>query len=117
MRKIIFLTFILTCFVFSYAQAADDSKTKESATAKISISGTVIDETTGESLAGVIVSLEGTDKTLYTDFNGKFNFAELAVDEYTIKTTYISYKEFSSKVKAKPDNKNSLNVKLKSSAM
>ena len=117
MRKSIIITFILSCFVFSATHAADDSKTKESATAKISISGTIIDETTGESLAGVSVSLEGTDRTVYTDFDGKFKFAEVSPGEYTIKTKFISYKEFLSKVTAKPDKKNAMDVKLKSLAM
>jgi protocatechuate 3,4-dioxygenase beta subunit len=117
MRKSIFVTFILACFIFSAIQAADDSKGRESETAKISISGTVVDEATGESLAGVSVSLEGTDRTVYTDFDGKYKFTGVAPGEYTLKTTFISYKAFSSKVNAKPDNKNALDVKLKTSAM
>ena len=117
MGKLIFVTFILSCFVISATLAADDAKDKESATAKISISGTIIDETTGESLAGVSVSLEGTDRTVYTNFDGKFKFSGVAPGEYTIKTTFISYKAFSSKVNAEPNKKNALNVKLKSLAM
>lgn len=117
MRKSVLVTFILSCFVFSALQAADDSKDRESEAAKISISGTVIDETTGESLAGVSVSLEGTDRTVYTDFDGQYKFTEIAPGEYTLKTTFISYKTFSSKVTAKPDHKNALDVKLKSSSM
>jgi hypothetical protein len=117
MRKFFFVTFILACFAFSATHAADDAKGKESATAKISISGTIIDDTTGESLAGVSVSLEGTDKIVYTDFDGKFKFSELSPGEYTIKTSFISYGAFSSKVEATPDNKNALEVKLKSLAV
>lgn len=117
MKKLVIVTFILSCFTFSTTQAVDDTKGKESTAANISISGTIIDEATGESLAGVSVTLEGTDKTVYTDFDGKFNFSEVAPGEYTLKTTFISYQASSQKVKASHDKKNGLDVKLKSLAL
>ena len=117
MKKLVVITLMISCFAFSATQAADDAKGKESTTAKISISGTIIDEATGESLAGVSVTLEGTDKTVYTDFDGKFNFPEVVPGEYTLKTTFISYRAASRKVKADADNKEGLDVKLKSLAL
>ena len=117
MKKLVVVTLILSCFAFSTANAADDAKGKESTASKISISGTIIDEVTGESLAGVSVTLEGTDKTVYTDFDGKFNFPEVTPGEYTLKTTFISYQAASQKVKASADKKEGLDVKLKSLAL
>jgi hypothetical protein len=117
MRKTIFVTSILAFFICSALMAADDSKDKEAASSKMTIYGTIVDEATGESLAGVSVSLEGTEKKVYTDFDGKFKFSELDPGEYTLKTTFISYKEFSSRVHAVPDSKNALDVKLRSLAL
>jgi hypothetical protein len=117
MRKLVVVTLMISCFAFTAIHAADNAKGKESKTAKISISGTIIDDATGESLAGVSVTLEGTGKTVYTDFDGKFRFTELTPGEYTIKTTFISYQASSKKVKAEADRTERLDVKLKSLAL
>ena len=117
MKKLVVFTMMLSCFAFSNTQSADDDKGKESTASKISISGTIIDEATGESLAGVSVTLEGADKTVYTDFDGKFNFSEVTPGEYRLKTTFISYQTYSKKVKANAHEKMDLDLKLKSLAL
>lgn len=58
-----------------------------------SITGIVLDSTTGEALAGVEVRVEGTERKVYTDFDGKFVFEGIQPGSYKLSTSYISYKE------------------------
>ena len=77
LRLAVALIFILTAF---RAYAAD-------------IKGKVTDSTTGETLIGATVQIEGTTKAAATDIDGLFTFSGL--DEsanYTLTIKYISYK-------------------------
>lgn len=58
-----------------------------------SISGKVIDITTGEALAGVTVSIEGTDKVAFTDFDGNFRFSDVSQASAKISASFISYEK------------------------
>jgi hypothetical protein len=80
------------------ASKTDNSKSEEkiapSAPAFISsISGKVVDHSTGESLAGVKVVLEGTQQETFTDFDGNFSFANVNVVEAKLNASYISYRQ------------------------
>ncbi|MBN2667807.1 MAG: carboxypeptidase-like regulatory domain-containing protein [Bacteroidales bacterium] len=55
------------------------------------IAGKVVDQVTGEALAGVQVMLVGTDQVVYTDFDGNFQFTPVNNGKYTIETNFISY--------------------------
>jgi len=57
------------------------------------IEGRVIDENTGEGLAGAEVKLLGSEKLIYTDFDGNFSFTDVAPGNYSISVDYISYKK------------------------
>ena len=54
------------------------------------IRGTVFDDTSGESLPGVTVFVEGTTTGSITDFDGKFSVA-LPAGEYSLRVSFISY--------------------------
>ena len=56
------------------------------------ITGIVMDQSTGESLTGVEVRIEGTDLKVYTDFDGKFSFEGVKPGNYKVCTNLISYK-------------------------
>ncbi len=56
-----------------------------------SVSGKVIDKQTGESLAGVLVMIKGSDIKSYTDLEGNFSFRNIEPGTYTIAVNYISY--------------------------
>ncbi|MDX9846721.1 MAG: carboxypeptidase-like regulatory domain-containing protein [Tenuifilaceae bacterium] len=60
-----------------------------------SISGKVVDKTTGESLVGVKVVLEGTQHETFTDFDGNFNFRNLSLGEAKLSASLISYEKTS----------------------
>jgi uncharacterized surface anchored protein len=91
MRKIFlastvsFLFFLTGSFVYATGPA-NDKETK-----LVSFSGMITDSQTGESLAGVLVKIEDTGKVAYTDFDGKFEIADLFPGKYYISTSMISY--------------------------
>ncbi len=58
-----------------------------------SISGTVIDQATGESLAGVVVKLVGTEKQTLTDLEGNFSFQNLPIGAQALAVNYVSYQD------------------------
>lgn len=99
---------------FSYA-GNDNSKDKNSNTTPattISVSGQVIDFTTGEALTGVEISLEGTDQKVYSDFDGNFKFENLNKGEYNVVASFISY-ENSLIENFEADKNQQINIKMK----
>jgi len=116
MKRTIILVFILAAVTFSVMTSTKKSKGNKSAIITTSITGSVVDEITGEILTGVLVFLEGVDKSVYTNFDGNFEFTGLTPGEYTIKTTLISYKEFYSQVHAELKKKNIVDMRLESVA-
>jgi CarboxypepD_reg-like domain len=75
------------------------------------ISGTVTDQQSNESLAGVKVTVKGSSIVTYTDFNGSFFLPELPVGEYELEFQYISY-ETSQTVTSKCTNCPEISVHL-----
>lgn len=57
------------------------------------ITGRVIDKDTGEPLPGVNVIMEGTMLGAATDINGMFIILNIPVGTYTLKSSYIGYKD------------------------
>ncbi len=57
------------------------------------LSGTVIDNQTGETLVGVEVVLEGTDQKTYSDFDGNFVFENVSEGKYEVTAKIVSYKD------------------------
>lgn len=56
------------------------------------ISGVVTDAKTKETLIGAVVSVEGTDKRVITDVEGRFTITGLAPSTYTLLINYVGYK-------------------------
>lgn len=56
-----------------------------------SIKGTVTDSKNGTPLSGVVVALQGTAKGTVTNFDGKYEIAEVANGTYEISFTYATY--------------------------
>jgi hypothetical protein len=85
---------ILLGFLFMTSNLiADNNDGKSSAPLKANISGKVIDKYSEEELAGVIIDVEGTDISVYTDINGNYTLKNLKPGKYTLNIKYISYKE------------------------
>ncbi|NWF66426.1 MAG: carboxypeptidase-like regulatory domain-containing protein, partial [Campylobacterales bacterium] len=62
-----------------------------SAQTKGSITGTVIDKSTGEALIGANVILQGTKQGASTDIEGKFRINSVEPGTYTLVISMISY--------------------------
>lgn len=56
-----------------------------------SISGQVSDQKTGEALAGVMITVEGTKIKVYSDLDGKFKISSIQPGSYDLVLTLISY--------------------------
>ncbi|MGC9373918.1 MAG: carboxypeptidase-like regulatory domain-containing protein [Bacteroidales bacterium] len=70
----------------------ESAKKSESAVTTTSISGKVLDKISGEALAGVKVSINGTENTVYSDFDGNFEISNIKPGNHKITASYISYK-------------------------
>nr|WP_321450097.1 carboxypeptidase-like regulatory domain-containing protein [uncultured Carboxylicivirga sp.] len=111
--QIILLVGLLMIGLNSYADNKNNKRDAEaSANAITSISGTITDEVTGESLAGVKVILEGTEQVAYTDFDGIFTFDNIKKGTYTLKSDYISYADKKTTVDTQKDSKVSIKLEV-----
>jgi len=90
-KGILFITLSLVLSIF--IQASGIEKVSIPPVATMSINGVIADVDTDETLAGVMVSIEGTDYKTLTDLDGNFSFDGLEAGDYDLKLTYISYKE------------------------
>ncbi|MFP4556007.1 MAG: carboxypeptidase-like regulatory domain-containing protein [Bacteroidales bacterium] len=100
MKKLstILISILLILNINLFANNANDDKnneeTAESSSASMGvISGRVIDSSTGEALSGATVSLEGTNKVAFTDFDGRFYFQEANLNSARISANFISYEK------------------------
>lgn len=116
MKAILFITGLALMVSLSSFKGEKKAASAESApVANNSITGVVMDRTTGEALTGVEVRVEGTELKAYTDFDGKFVFEGLKTGNYKISTNYISYKGAETPVlSVKANELHALNIELES---
>lgn len=69
----------------------NNGKTAEEPGKNAIATGKVTDKQTGESLAGALIQIKGTDISVYTDLDGNFTITNIEPGEYNIEITYISY--------------------------
>jgi len=114
MKKLFVIIALLTAVTYLYADNDGATPKGESSAAKTSISGKIFDKITGESLVGVTVNIEGTDKVSYTDLDGNFEIQGVSPGNYNLQVSYISYKESSKAVEIKCNRSNKVKVELES---
>lgn len=93
MKKFVLSVLLIGSTVLAMA-ANKESKpenTSTNTTAPTQLYGEVIDKNTNETLVGVKVTIDGTDKVAYTDFDGKYRFDNLKPGKYKLTASYISY--------------------------
>jgi protocatechuate 3,4-dioxygenase beta subunit len=118
-KSLLTLTFIAAVVIaFAGNTGNSDNKNKSTETtstnAVVSISGKVIDFTSGEALAGVEVAIEGSSQKVHTDFDGNFKIENVKPGSYNLIASYISYKKsFIEKLNIEKQNQE-LNIKLQS---
>jgi hypothetical protein len=90
------LSLISTCivfFAFATSSFAGEKEKETTTAAPVNISGKVIDQSTGEALAGVMIKIEDLNLVSYSDLDGKFEIKNLAPGKYEISGVYISYEK------------------------
>ncbi len=97
MGKKILLFFVLSCSICwgSFAQNR-------------SVSGTITDKITGETLIGVVVTLNGTKLGGQSDLNGKYSLSKLPNDGGVLQFKYLGYKTLEVSV----NGRSTIDVKL-----
>jgi hypothetical protein len=89
MKKIVLFAMLAAiCVFYSPSFAAN-----ENAPAQVTLNGKVVDITSGEALAGVAITIEGTQLTIYTDLDGNFTLTGIKPGNYNLVCSYLSYKK------------------------
>lgn len=91
MKKVTLI--ILSIIFLSGISSAFADNTREGAVKTVTLSGKVVDKTNQETLAGALITIEGSCLETYTDFEGNFTISGLLPDTYTIKCSMISYSD------------------------
>ncbi len=115
MKKIaiIFVSIFVLSIAFATASNEEGAKS-ESAVMTTSVSGKVLDKITGEALVGVKVTLTGSEKSVYTDFDGNFEINGIRPGSVELTASYISYKKKTEKVNVDLSNSNTIDVQIES---
>jgi TonB-dependent receptor len=108
MKKLSFLL-LVTLLFSSFCVFADNEN--DNATNKGSITGRIVDEE-NLPLPGATVLLEGLNKGTVTDANGFYRITPLSSGEYTVKISYIGFKDITDKAVVKTGKATELNFKL-----
>jgi len=104
---------LATMFVLTSIAGFAEGNPSNTPAATASLSGTVLDINSGETLAGVTVAIEGTDLKVYTDLDGNFTISNLTPGSYNVICSMISYKKsLIENVKLSANEKESIDVKL-----
>jgi hypothetical protein len=116
MKKIFFVLAIALVGVFGLKIAIASDFLNNPPKADATILGEVLDFTSGESLAGVTVSIEGTSLETYTDLDGNFEFKGVMPGDYNLVFSFISYNNsLVEQLEVKPSEARTLKVKMQES--
>lgn len=107
--------FLVTGVLFADNDSDKKSTPAEPAPQTVILSGCVVDFSSGESLTGVEVQIEGTDIKTYTDFDGNFEFPDMKPGNYNIIASYISYEKSLIENLSVAKAENEVDIKLQSS--
>lgn len=112
-NRIITAAFLLLLLASNALATGDktNGKNKTSGgTEAVVLTGTVVDKTTGESLAGVLVKIDETGTAVYSDFEGNFEVSVLP-GTYTVTSAMISYETAKTSIKTE-GSQNKITVSL-----
>jgi hypothetical protein len=114
MKKLFLSILLVGCMVFTYAGNKENKKENAADNSELTtISGQVLDQRTNETLVGVKVTLKGTGKVAYTDFDGKYSFENIKPGKYALTASYISYEESTVKDFQLNKETNQVNILMK----
>lgn len=81
------------------------------------IKGKIIDSSTGDGLPGANIILLGTNMGSSSDRFGNYSISSIPAGEYTLKASYIGYKDYTTKLDIKGNRTISLNITLSLNAI
>jgi hypothetical protein len=115
MKKLIstILMAVLILPVFADGDNKEAKNLKEATEATV-LTGTVVDQSTGEALPGAQVKISGIEQAVYTDLDGNFEVQSIKAGTYAVEISLISYEE--NKIKnlvLSYDKKSALKVELR----
>jgi len=82
------MNFIVVFILMILSNPGDEKSTSGQ---NFNLSGTIVEEVTGDGLSGATVRITGLDKEIFTDLDGRFNVSDLKPGKYNIKISYLSY--------------------------
>ena len=93
MKKLIViaLSSVLISNVYAAGKVKKGELNKSAKVEMTSMNGTILDEISGEPIAGAEINIEG-NKSIYTDINGNYSI-EVPQGDYTLNISFISYKD------------------------
>jgi hypothetical protein len=113
MKKILSIAAIATFTLMFGSLAFAEGDLTNTPVATATVSGTVLDITSGEALTGVAVSVEGTDLKVYTDLDGNFTIKGIEPGTYNLILSMISYKNsLIENVKLQANENEAMDIKL-----
>jgi predicted nicotinamide N-methyase len=119
MKKIFLTIFVFAIATLTFANHTGDNsetpKNPEAPVQTVKLTGKVLDVTSGEALAGVEVSIEGSDFKTYTDFDGNYTIENVKQGTYNIIASFISYKKSLVENYTTSDKENEVDIKLEES--
>lgn len=114
MKKILISAVLIIVTIIAFTANNNKETNTDSANTSVTLSGKVIDLVSGESLTGVAIEIEGSNKKVYSDFDGNYTISNLKPGEYNVIASYISYnKSYIEKLNVKSNE--ALNIKLQTS--
>ena len=114
MKKTI-ISFLSMLLLITYSTATYSNQPNDPATAsssKATITGKVIDKNTGESLAGALVEIKGTNIKVYTDLEGNYSISNIDPGVYSLEINFISYSSKTENLTLVANHKESVVVKI-----
>ena len=113
MKNLLLIVLFTACSFVVLATEKETKKESKAELAEVSLDGVIVDKITNEPLVGVKVALEGTDKVVYTDFDGNYSFENLMPGDYKVSANYVSYQHVSGKNVKLNGKENRCNLDLK----
>ncbi|GEM_PF-914443 len=93
---------------------ADNESAETSGATTVSLSGTVIDKLTNETLPGVTIQVGDSETKIYSNPDGTFSLDGLHPGEHEVKISCISYKDEVVSIDVQHSVQNTLSVQLES---
>ena len=117
MKKAIITLILATFFGFVFADndGVKSSQPAETPLQTVTLTGCVVDISSGEALTGVEVKIDGTDIKAYTDFDGNFEIRDVKPGKYNLIASYISYNKSLVEDLKCEKKENEVNIKLQAS--